>query len=117
AVTAAIEKAFVDRDRRCLVCSALRERMNNAGARAEREGGLPEPALQSAARIIFHHTGSQRLWSKRNIVADPDRAADEFDVAPECAQRQVRGVLDDEPARGHERGVGQIERDTAATCV
>src|ERR1700694_848427 len=70
----------------------------------------PIPALQAAARIIFHHAGSQRLWSKRNIVADPDRAADEFDVAPQCVQRQVQGVIDDEPPRRHEWALAQIKR-------
>src|SRR4029077_4887676 len=104
-IAAAIEKAFVDRDRRRLVCSAVREGMNNAGAGAERERRLPEPALQSAVRVIFHHTGSERLWSKRKIITDAACAADEFDLAPECAQGQVQGVIDDEPPGRHERAL------------
>src|SRR5450759_3179012 len=52
---AANEKTFVDRNSSRFAGTAGRERMNNAYTSAERDRGLPEPALKWRARGFVYH--------------------------------------------------------------
>jgi hypothetical protein len=82
--------------------------VNDAGASAECDRRLLEPALQRSPRFVLHHTGSKRFRSKRKIIADPHRSADIFDVASERARGQIQGVIDQESPRRHEGTLPQI---------
>src|SRR5215468_99599 len=106
----AVEKPFVDRKGGCLVGAAAGKRMNNAATRTKRDRRLVDPSLETTLDgLICNHTGRERFWSKRKIVADAHRAANEFDVATKAARRHIDGVADKKAARVDVRALTKIE--------
>src|SRR5437773_4425399 len=96
----AIKKPFVDRNFSRFVGAAGCKRMDEAGTRTKRDRRLVNPSLETTLDgLIFNHTGREWVWSKRKIVADAHRAADEFDVAAKRTRRHVDSVADKKATR------------------
>src|SRR5215510_12656783 len=72
---------------------------------------MPDPPLARsiAGRFVFHHTRRERFRSKWQIIADPHRPADKFDVAPESFRGHIHCVVNQPPARVHIRAITQIK--------
>src|ERR1700756_2993357 len=106
----AVEKPFVDRKGGCLVGAAAGKRMNNAATRTKGDRRLVDPSLETTLdRLICNHTGRERFWSKRKIVADAHRAANEFDVATKRGCRHIDGVADKKATGVDIRALTEIE--------
>src|SRR5262249_32285319 len=73
----AVKKTFVDGERRGFVGTAVGKGMDDASTRTERDRRLVHPFLEATFDgLIDNHTGCERFWSKRQIVADAHRATD-----------------------------------------
>src|SRR5262245_12704136 len=106
----AVEKTFVDRNFSGFAAAAGCQRMDDAGTRTKRDRRLLDPSLETTLDgLICNHARCKWLWSKRKIVADAHRAADEFDVAAKRARRHVDGVADKKAAWIDVRALTEIE--------
>src|SRR5438270_11852469 len=86
------------------------QRMNNPGARAERDRRLVKPAFQRRPRLIFNNSGRQRFRTERQEVRDSPGAADELNFAAESSRSYIERVVDQQSARRDERTFAQIQR-------
>src|SRR6201982_2157436 len=106
----AVEETFVDRNFGRFTGAAGCKRMDDAATRTKRDRRLVEPSLETTLDgLICNHTGRERFWSKRKIVADAHRAANEFDVATKRGCGHIDGVADKKATGVDVRALTKIE--------
>src|SRR5262245_29614855 len=106
----AIKKTFVNWEGRGFVGTVVGKGMDDAGTRTKGDRRLVNPFLETTFDgLIDNHTGRERFWSKRQIVADAHGATDQFDVAAKPARRHVDGVPDKKATQVDIRAFTEIE--------
>src|SRR5262245_45513014 len=107
----AVKKTFVNWEGRGFVGTVVGKGMDDAGTRTKGDRRLVNPFLETTFDgLINNHTGRERFWSERQIVADAHRATYQFDVAAKPTRRHVDCVPDEKATWVDIRALTEIER-------